>query len=108
MADVTPPPVLVTGATGFTGGDLALTLRRQSVPVRALVRPGANVAALEADLRNAEDVERAAKGSSGLRLIRAPPRLFLSSRASSPTRLLSRAFSRWRGTGSATGSTAPG
>lgn len=69
MADVTPP-VLVTGATGFTGGHLALTLRRQGAPVRALVRPGAKVAALEAagvelvegDLRNAEDVERAAKG----------------------------------------------
>ncbi len=47
MADVTPP-VLVTGATGFTGGHLALTLRRQGAPVRALVRPGAKVAALEA------------------------------------------------------------
>jgi nucleoside-diphosphate-sugar epimerase len=61
---------LVTGATGFTGGHLARTLRQQGHPVRALVRPGAAVEALQAlgvelvegDLRNKEDVVNAAAG----------------------------------------------
>lgn len=62
--------VLVTGATGFTGGHLARALRRRGHPVRALVRPGAAVDALQAsgvelvegDLREQADVVRAAAG----------------------------------------------
>ena len=38
--------VLVTGATGFTGGHLARSLRRRGEQVRALVRPGSKVDAL--------------------------------------------------------------
>ncbi len=64
--------VLVTGATGFTGGALARELRRQSVPVRALVRNRASDSALElaqsgvelveGDLRDAAAVDRAVAG----------------------------------------------
>jgi dihydroflavonol-4-reductase len=62
-------PVLVTGATGFAGGHLALRLRKLGHPVRALVRPGAQTAHLqgagvelvEGDLRQREDVLRAAE-----------------------------------------------
>jgi nucleoside-diphosphate-sugar epimerase len=64
--------VLVTGATGFTGGALALELRRQSIPVRALVRNPASesalglaksgVALVEGDLRDAAAVDRAVAG----------------------------------------------
>jgi dihydroflavonol-4-reductase len=65
-----PAPVLVTGATGYTGSHLALRLREQGHKVRALVRPGsrtehlgrAGVDLLEGDLRRAADVERAATG----------------------------------------------
>jgi len=65
-----PAPVLVTGATGYTGGHLALRLREQGHEVRALVRPGsrtehlarAGVDLLEGDIRRAADVERAATG----------------------------------------------
>jgi dihydroflavonol-4-reductase len=70
MNDLTRSPVLVTGATGFTGGHLALALRKRGHPVRALVRPGAAVTALQAagieliegDLRSAADVAHAAAG----------------------------------------------
>lgn len=63
-------PVLVTGATGFTGGHLARVLRRRGHPVRALVRPGAAVDALQAlgvdlvegDLCKQDDIVRAAAG----------------------------------------------
>lgn len=63
-------PVLVTGATGFTGGHLARALRQQGHHVRALVRPGAAVDALQAlgvelvegDLCKQDDVVRAAAG----------------------------------------------
>jgi nucleoside-diphosphate-sugar epimerase len=44
----TAPCELVTGATGFIGGHLAARLRRQGARVRALVRPGADVAGLRA------------------------------------------------------------
>ncbi|MHC4946965.1 MAG: NAD-dependent epimerase/dehydratase family protein [Planctomycetota bacterium] len=37
-----PGRVLVTGATGFIGGRLVRALRADGVPVRALVRPGAD------------------------------------------------------------------
>jgi nucleoside-diphosphate-sugar epimerase len=64
------PPVLVTGASGFAGGHLALRLRGLGHPVRALVRPGAyvrrlraaGVTLIEGDLRNRQDVLRAAAG----------------------------------------------
>lgn len=63
-------PVLVTGATGFTGGHLALRLRKRGHPVRALVRSeraaghlkAAGVELIEGDLRRAADVARAAAG----------------------------------------------
>jgi dihydroflavonol-4-reductase len=39
--------VLVTGATGFIGGNLARELCRRGYEVRALVRPGSNTAAID-------------------------------------------------------------
>jgi uncharacterized protein YbjT (DUF2867 family) len=70
MAEPVFPPVLVTGATGFTGGHLALRLRGLGHAVRALVRPGSGVEHLKAggvelvegDLMEAADVARAAEG----------------------------------------------
>jgi nucleoside-diphosphate-sugar epimerase len=60
--------VLVTGASGYTGGCLALRLREQGHAVRALVRRGsrtdhlvhAGVQLIEGDIRHPADVERAA------------------------------------------------
>ncbi len=66
--------VLVTGATGFTGGHLASTLAGRGDEVRALVRPRSRakfdasplarhgVAAAEGDLTDAAAVRRAAEG----------------------------------------------
>lgn len=60
--------VLVTGATGFTGGHLARTLARRGDEVRALVRtaaPGLREAGIETvtgDLRDAASLARAAEG----------------------------------------------
>ena len=66
--------VLVTGATGFTGGHLALTLAARGDEVRALVRPKSRarfeastlprkgVIAVEGDLLDAAAVQRAADG----------------------------------------------
>jgi dihydroflavonol-4-reductase len=62
--------ILVTGATGFTGGHLARRLRQLGHRVRALVRPGAHVQPLleqgieivTGDLTRAEDVSRAVEG----------------------------------------------
>jgi dihydroflavonol-4-reductase len=66
--------VLVTGATGFTGGHLASTLRRRGYEVHALVRPAslerfrrspletAGVVARTGDLTDADAVGRAAEG----------------------------------------------
>ncbi len=61
--------VLVTGATGFTGGHLAHALRRRGHAVRALVRPrsrakaktleDAGITIAEGDLLDAESVRRA-------------------------------------------------
>jgi nucleoside-diphosphate-sugar epimerase len=67
--------VLVTGATGFTGGHLATALARRGDEVRALVRPrslekfeqsnvaGAGVRARVGDLTDRESVARAAEGA---------------------------------------------
>ena len=62
--------VLVTGASGYTGGCLALRLREEGHAVRALVRRNsqtshlvrAGVRLIEGDIRRAADVERAAAG----------------------------------------------
>jgi nucleoside-diphosphate-sugar epimerase len=66
--------VLVTGATGFTGGHLAATLARQGDGVRALVRPksrarfdrsplpAAGVQAVEGDLGDRAALMRATEG----------------------------------------------
>jgi len=64
--------VLVTGATGFTGGHLARRLAALGHRVRALVRPGANTDVLRAagieivpgQLTSADDVRNAATGCS--------------------------------------------
>jgi nucleoside-diphosphate-sugar epimerase len=65
-------PILVTGATGFCGGHLALRLRKNGHPVRALVRQSAKtdhltaagVELVQGDIRERADVERAAAGCS--------------------------------------------
>ena len=70
MADGHAAPVLITGATGFTGGHLARRLRGLGHGVRALVRRGAGARELQAagitvyegDLRRRADVVRAARG----------------------------------------------
>lgn len=62
--------ILVTGATGFAGGQLVRRLRKLGHRVRALVRPGSDAQALvdqgvevvRGDLTRAADVERAAEG----------------------------------------------
>lgn len=67
-------PVLVTGATGFTGGHLARELRRRGERVRVLVRPGADARDLaargmelvEGRLTERADVRRAAAGTRAI------------------------------------------
>jgi dihydroflavonol-4-reductase len=62
--------VLVTGANGFTGSHLAHGLSERGYRVRGMVRPGADVSALEGaeielsvgELTNRHDVARAARG----------------------------------------------
>lgn len=58
--------VLVTGATGFTGGHLARTLVARGCEVRALVRGnrpvGDGIALVDGDLRDANAVRRAVTG----------------------------------------------
>ena len=70
MAERRTAAVLVTGATGFTGGHLVRRLHRLGHDVRALARRGDRAGELEAtgitvvdgDLRCPEDIMRAAKG----------------------------------------------
>jgi dihydroflavonol-4-reductase len=70
MADLHQAPVLVTGATGLTGGALARELIRRGQPVRALVRDATRAAPLaalgidlvEGDIRSAESIDRAITG----------------------------------------------
>ena len=66
--------VLVTGATGFVGGNLARTLVQRGYEVRALVRPNSNPLALQdlhveqvpGDLRDRDSLARALEGCQGL------------------------------------------
>jgi dihydroflavonol-4-reductase len=60
-------PALVTGASGFVGWHVARVLRERGYPVRALVRAGSRVDALDVepvtgDLRDAGSLARAAAG----------------------------------------------
>ena len=62
--------VLVTGATGFIGGNLARELWRRGDDVRALVRPGSNrltiedtgIVPVEGDILDRDSVDRAVQG----------------------------------------------
>ncbi len=62
--------VLVTGATGFIGGNLARELWRRGDDVRALVRPGSNrltientgIVPVEGDILDRNSVDRAVQG----------------------------------------------
>ncbi len=66
--------VLVTGATGFIGGNLARTLVHRGYDVRVLVRPESNPAALRdldvqqvsGDLRDRDSLSRALQGCQAL------------------------------------------
>ena len=66
--------VLVTGATGFVGGNLARELRDRGYEVRALVRPGGNTLTTEGtgiqrvagDLLDRESVRQAVAGCEGV------------------------------------------
>src|ERR1019366_2312861 len=60
-------PALVTGASGFLGWHVARVLLERGVRVRALVRPGSRVDALDVecvtgDLRDPASLERAVAG----------------------------------------------
>ncbi len=66
--------VLVTGATGFIGGNLARELSRRGHEVRALVRPGSNTLTIEdtgvepvsGDILDRGSVVRAMDGCEGV------------------------------------------
>ena len=71
--------ILVTGATGRTGGAAARTLRRSDAPVRALVRDRRKAAGLEragvelveGDLAKPETLARARAGAEKVLLVAA-------------------------------------
>jgi dihydroflavonol-4-reductase len=66
--------VLVTGATGFIGGNLARALRRRGYDVAALVRPESNTLTIDGtgveqvpgDILDRESVDRALRGCEGV------------------------------------------
>ena len=66
--------VLVTGATGFIGGNLARELWQRGYEVRALVRPGSNTLTIDdtdiepvaGDILDRASVERAVRGCYGV------------------------------------------
>ena len=66
--------VLVTGATGFIGGNLARELWRRGDDVRALVRPGSNrltiedtgIVPVEGDILDRQSIDRAAMRAPSL------------------------------------------
>ena len=66
--------VLVTGATGFVGGNLARELRSRGYEVRALVRPGSNtlttegagIHRIEGDILDRESLDRAITGCAAV------------------------------------------
>ena len=66
--------VLVTGATGFIGGNVARTLQARGYEVRALVRPGSSTLTLEGtgietvqgDVRDRQSVAQALKDCQAL------------------------------------------
>src|SRR6516225_7701113 len=74
-------PALVTGASGFLGWHVARVLLERGVGVRALVRPGSRVDALDVecvtgDLRDPESLERAVAGCGLLFHVAADYRLW--------------------------------
>ena len=74
-------PALVTGASGFLGWHVARVLLERGCRVRALVRPGSRVDALDVecvtgDLRDAASLERAAAGCGLLFHVAADYRLW--------------------------------
>jgi dihydroflavonol-4-reductase len=74
-------PALVTGASGFLGWHVARVLLERGVRVRALVRPGSRVDALDVecvpgDLRDAASLERAVAGCGLLFHVAADYRLW--------------------------------
>ena len=69
-----PDPCLVTGAAGFIGRRLALTLRARGLTVRALVRPDHDVddlvaAGIEVHRGDARDSDGVARAADGCRTI---------------------------------------
>jgi len=80
-----PVPALVTGANGFVGCHLVRALIAQGAPVRAFVRKGADLRALEGlaceialgDLRDRESIDRAVRGCSVVYHVAADYRLWL-------------------------------
>src|ERR1700732_3807298 len=74
-------PVLVTGASGFLGWHVARVLLERGYPVRALVRQGSRIDALDVepvagDLRDAASLERAVSGCGLLFHVAADYRLW--------------------------------